>query len=88
MAQLVKIASVCRLCGFSVAYSYHIELFGKKREPGKTSNKRSVGYTLIYILNDNNGSANFRCAKCKRRVESLEMALMDLTKFKRSVAVL
>ena len=28
------------------------------------------------------------CAKCKRRVESLEMAMMNLTKFKRSVAVL
>ena len=68
-----------------MAYSYHIELFVKKREPGKTSDKRSVGYLT---LNDNNDSANFRCAKCNRRVESLEMALMDLTKFKRSVAVL
>ena len=31
VAQLVKIASVCRLCGSSVAYSYHIELFGEKK---------------------------------------------------------
>ena len=28
------------------------------------------------------------CAKCKRRVESLETAMTNLTKFKRSVAVL
>ena len=28
------------------------------------------------------------CAKCKRRVESLETAMMNLTKFKKSVAVL
>jgi len=40
------------------------------------------------MFNDDDGSANFRCAKCKRRVESLETAMMGLTKFKRSVAVL
>ena len=28
------------------------------------------------------------CAKCNRRVESLETAMVNLTKFKRSVAVL
>jgi len=40
------------------------------------------------MLNDDDGSANLMCAKCKRRVESLETAMMNLTKFKRSVAVL
>ena len=35
-------------------------------------------------LNDDDGSANLRCAKCKHRVESLETAMMMyLTKFKR-----
>ena len=43
---------------------------------------------LDITLNNDDGSANLRCAKCKWRVESLERAMMDLTKFKWSVAVL
>ena len=49
VAQLVKIASVCRLWGSSVAYNHHrVALFGKKRQPGKTSikDKRSVNYNV------------------------------------------
>ena len=49
VTQLVKIASVCRLCGSSVAYSYHIELFGKKDSQERLAsinNKRSVGYNI------------------------------------------
>ena len=62
-----------------MVYSYHIELFGKKRLASTIS-------ALLDIMNDDDGSANLRCAKCKRRVE--RRAMMDLTKFKRSVAVL
>ena len=64
-----------------MVYSYHIELFGKKRLASTIS-------ALLDIMNDDDGSANLRCAKCKRRVESLETAMMDLTEFNRSVAVL
>ena len=68
-----------------MAYSHHrVALFGKKRQPGKTSIKDLLDITL----NCDDGSANLMCAKCKRRVESLETAMMNLTKFKRSVAVL
>ena len=48
--QLAKMASVCRLCGSSVAYSHHrVALFGKKASQlGKTSikDKLSVGYNV------------------------------------------
>ena len=40
------------------------------------------------MLNDDDGLLNLGCAKCKQRGESLETAMIDLTKFKRSVAVL
>ena len=46
------------------------------------------GALLDITLNDDDGLLNLGCAKCKQRVESLEMAMIDLTKFKRSVAVL
>ena len=83
VAQLVKIASVCRLCGSSVAYSHHrVALFGKKDSQERLASRISA------LLNYDDGSANLKCAKCKRRVESLETAMMNLTKFKRSVAVL
>ena len=41
-----------------------------------------ISALLDIMLNDDNGSANLRCAKCERRVESLETAMMNLTKFK------
>ena len=87
VAQLVKIASVCRLCGSSVTYSHHrVALFGKKDSQERLASRIS---TLLDItLNCDDGSANLMCAKCKRRVESLETAMMNLTKFKKSVAVL
>ena len=47
-----------------------------------------ISALLDITLNDDNGSANLRCAKCKQKVESLETAMMGLTKFKRSVAAL
>ena len=40
---------------------------------------------LDITLNDDDGLLNLRCAKCK---QSLETVMIDLTKFKRSVAVL
>ena len=82
MAQLAKMASMCRLGGSSVAYSHHrVALFGKKASQERLASRisGSVGY------NDDDGLLNFRCAKCK---QSLETVMIDLTKFKRSVAVL
>ena len=90
VAQLVKIASVCRLCGSSVAYSHHrhrVALFGKIKDSQERLASR-ISALLDIRLNCDDGSANLMCAKCKRRAESLEMAMMNLTKFKRSVAVL
>ena len=86
LSLIVKIASVCRLCGSSVAYSHHrVALFGKKDSQERLASRISA---LLYItLNYDDGSGNLMCAKCKRRVESLETAMMNLTKFKRSVAV-
>ena len=81
---LAKMVSVCRLCGSSVAYSHHrVALFRQK------ANQERLAIRISALLNDDDGLLKLRCAKCKRRVESLEMAMMmDLTKFKRSVAVL
>ena len=43
--------------------------------------------TLLNItLNNDDGLANLRCAKCKQIAESLKTVMMDLTKFNRSVA--
>ena len=75
VAQLVKIASVCRLCRSFVA------CLGKK-----LARKDWISALLDIMLNDDDSLLNLRCAKCKRRVE--ERAMMDLTKFKGSVAVL
>ena len=72
-----------------MAYSYHIVLVGKKKKiPGKDYIGSTISALLDITLNDDDGSANLRCAKCKRRVESLETAMIGLMKFKRSVAVL
>ena len=67
-----------------MAYTHHIAL--KKASQERLESRISA--LLDITLNDDDGSANLRCAKCKRRVESLETAMMDLTKFNRSVAVL
>ena len=71
-----------------MAYSHHIvPLLGKK----KTSQERLVSRIsalLDIMLNDDDGLPNLRCAKCKRRIESLETPMVDLMKFKRSVAML
>jgi len=70
-----------------VAYSHHrVALYGKKKLARKDYHQGSA--LLATTLNDDDGLPNLRCAKCKRKVESLERAMMDLTKFKRSVAVL
>ena len=61
MAQLVKIASVCRLCESSVAYSYHIVLFGKKKDSQERL-ASTISALLDMTLNDDDGSANLRCA--------------------------
>ena len=84
MAQLAKMASVCRLCGSSVAYSHHrVALFGKKARQERLSSRISA--LLDITLNDDDGLLNLRCTKSK---QSLEKVMIDLTKFKRSVAVL
>ena len=84
VAQLAKMASVCRLCGSSVAYSHHrVALFGKKASQERLASRISA--LLDITLNDDDGLLNLRCAKCK---QSLETVMIDLTKFKRSVAVL
>ena len=44
-----------------------------------------ISALLDITLNDDDGLLNLRCAKCK---QSLETVMIDLTKFKRSVAVL
>ena len=61
-----------------MAYSYHI---GLVKEIARKDASR-ISALLDIMLNDDNGSANLGCAKCKWRVESLEMAMMNLTKFK------
>ena len=84
MAQLAKMASVCHLCGSSVAYSHHrVALFGKKAGQERLASRISA--LLDITLNDDDSLLNLRCAKCK---QSLETVMIDLTKFKRSVAVL
>ena len=71
MAQLAKMASVCRFCGSSVAYSYHrVALFGKKTSQERLASRISA--LLDITLNDDDGLPNLMCSKCKRRVESLE----------------
>ena len=64
-----------------------VTLFGKKKLGRRDYHQ---GYALLDItLNDDDGLLNLRCTKrgtkCK---QSLEKVMIDLTKFKRSVAVL
>ena len=67
-----------------MAYSHHrVALFGKKAGQERLASRISV--LLDITLNDDDGLLNLRCAKCK---QSLETVMIDLTKFKRSVAVL
>ena len=71
-----------------MAYSHHrVALFGKKKDSQERLASR-ISALLDITLNCDDGSANLMCAKCKRRVESLETGMMNLTKFKRSVVVL
>ena len=66
-----EIASVCRLCGSSVAYSCHtVALCGKKASQERLASRISALSDIM--LNDEDGLSNLICAKCKRRVESLE----------------
>ena len=83
MAQLAKMASVCRLCRSSVAYSHHRVALLKKLARKDSASRISA--LLDITLNADDGLLNLRCAKCK---QSLETVMIDLTKFKRSVAVL
>ena len=52
-----------------MAYSHHrvAALFGKK-----ASQERLASRSSDITLNDDDGIPNLMCAKCKRRVESLE----------------
>ena len=70
-----------------MVYSHHrVAWFDKKDSQERLASRISA--LLDITLNYDDGSANLMCAKCKRRVESLETAMINLTKFKRSVAVL
>ena len=54
-----------------MAYSHHrVALFGKKASQERLASRISA--LLDITLNDDNGLPNLMCAKCKRRVESLE----------------
>ena len=78
----MQMASVCRLCRSSVPFSHHrVALFGKKDSQERLASRISA--LLDITLNDDDGVLNLRCVKCK---QSLETVMIDLTKFKRSVA--
>ena len=69
-----------------MAYSHHrVALFGKKASQERLASRISALLDTMITLNDDDGLLNLRCAKCK---QSLETVMIDLTKFKRSVAVL
>ena len=72
MAQLAKLASVCRLCGCSVAYSHHrvADVWLKKTSQERLASRTSA--LLDTMLNGDDGLPNLMCAKCKRRVGSFE----------------
>ena len=54
-----------------MAYSYHrVALFGKKASQERLASRISALSDIT--LNDDDGLPNLICAKCKRRVESLE----------------
>ena len=77
----------CAAFADPLAYSNHrVALFGKKDSQERLASRISA--LLDITLNYDDGSANLMCAKCKRRVETLETAMVNLTKFKSSVAVL
>ena len=65
-------ASVCCLCRSSVAYSHHrVALFGKKASQERLASRISalLGYN---VERWRRLTESLMCAKCKRRVESLE----------------
>ena len=67
-----------------MAYRHHrVALFSKKASQERLASRISA--LLDITLNDDDGLLNLKCAKCK---QSLETVMIDLTKFKRSVAVL
>ena len=60
MAQLVKRASVCRLCKSSVAYSHHrVALFDRKASQERLASRISV--LLDITLNNDNSLQNLVC---------------------------
>ena len=59
-----------------MAYSHHrVALFGKKASQERLASRISA--LLDITLNDDDGLPNLMCAKCKRRVESLENHTWD-----------
>ena len=65
-----------------MAYSHHrVALFDKKKTAKERLASR-ISALLDITLNYDDGSANLVCAECKRRVESLETAMMNLLMFK------
>ena len=59
-----------------MAYSHlRVALFGNKANHERLPSMISA--LLDITLNNDDGLPNLRCAKCKWRVESLEMAMMD-----------
>ena len=66
-----------------MAYSHHrVALFGKASQERLASR---ISALLDITFNDDDGLLNLRCVKCK---QSLETVMIDLTKFKRSAAVM
>ena len=54
-----------------MAYSHHrVALFGEKASQERLASRISA--VLDITLNNDDGLPNLMCAKCKRRVESLE----------------
>ena len=68
MAQLVKIASVCRLCGSSVAYTHHVVLLGKKKDSQERLASR-ISALLDIMLNDERWQ-RFTSQVCEVQAES------------------
>ena len=66
-----------------MGYSHHrVALFGKKASQERLASRISALSDIT--LNDDDSLPNLICAKCKRRVESLEQCVQALLRFSRA----